>query len=70
MYPNSMIARIYGVYSVQMDYLDPVYLILMGNTKQIENKYIKKMYDLKGSMVKRITKGEEKDFKNTECLKD
>jgi len=69
-YPNSLIARIYGVYSVQMDYMDPVYFILMGNTKQIENKYIKKLYDLKGSMVKRIVKGDEASFKNTECLKD
>lgn len=32
-YPDSLIARIYGVYSVQMDDMDPVYLILMGNTK-------------------------------------
>ena len=54
--------------------MDPVYLILMGNTKQIENKYIKKVYDLKGSMVKRIVKMKEgkteKDFKHTACLKD
>ena len=28
------------------------------------------MYDLKGSMVKRIVKGDEEDFKNTACLKD
>ena len=53
-----------------MDNMDPVYFILMGNTKQIDNKYIKKMYDLKGSMVKRIVKGNESDFKNTACLKD
>ena len=69
-YPESLIARIYGVYSVQMDEMDPVYLILMGNTKQIDDKYIKKVYDLKGSMVKRIVKGEEKEFKHTACLKD
>jgi hypothetical protein len=53
-----------------MDDMDPVYLILMGNTKQIPDKYIKKCYDLKGSIVKRIVKGEESDFKNTSCLKD
>jgi len=53
-----------------MDEMDPVYLILMGNTKQIDDKYIKKVYDLKGSMVKRIVKGEEKEFKHTACLKD
>lgn len=67
---NSLIARIYGVYSVQMDDMNTVYLILMGNTKPIEDKYIKKTYDLKGSMVKRIVKGDEKDFKNNAVLKD
>ena len=50
--------------------MDPVYLIIMGNTKQIPNKYIKKIYDLKGSMVKRIVKGDENTFKHTACLKD
>ena len=69
-YPDSLIARIYGVYSVQMDDMDPVYLILMGNTKQIDDIYIKKVYDLKGSMIKRIVKGEEREFKHTACLKD
>lgn len=69
-YPDSLIARIYGVYSVQMDDMDPVFLILMGNTKQIDDIYIKKVYDLKGSMIKRIVKGEEREFKHTACLKD
>jgi len=31
--PKSLIARIYGVYSVKMDDIDTVYLILMGNSK-------------------------------------
>ena len=30
----------------------------------------KKIYDLKGSMVKRIVKGDENTFKHTACLKD
>jgi hypothetical protein len=50
MEPNSLMARIYGVYKVQMEDLDPVYLILMGNTKRIGDDYIKKIYDLKGSL--------------------
>ena len=49
---------------------ETVYLILMGNTKKCEKKYIKKIYDLKGSLVKRIVKGDEELFKNTEVLKD
>jgi hypothetical protein len=58
--------------------------MLMGNTKKIESCYIKKVYDLKGSILKREVfgfnrKGEklsrekfgyESHFKNTAVLKD
>ena len=30
--PNSLIARIYGVFQVQMEGIRPVNLLLMGNT--------------------------------------
>ena len=53
--------------------------MLMGNTKKIDSSYIKKIYDLKGSILKREvfgknrkgevlkreTFGEESHFKNT-----
>ena len=52
-YPDSLLARIYGVYSVKMDEMTPVFLILMGNTKPCDPNYIYKQYDLKGSLVKR-----------------
>lgn len=67
-YPNSLLARIYGVYSVTMDETNPVYLILMGNSKKCEDRHIKSIFDLKGSMVKREVEGES--FKNTAVLKD
>ena len=54
-----------------MEEKDPVYLFLMGNCKTCENKNIKNIYDLKGSMIKREEKppkGEK--FKNTDVLKD
>jgi hypothetical protein len=78
LYPDSLIARIYGIYLVDNEFQDPVYLILMGNTKQIQSKFIKKVYDLKGSLVKREVKVKyhdklgrfESSFKNTDCLKD
>lgn len=57
-YPQSLLARIYGVYSVQMDETLPVYLILMGNSKKSDNKHIKSIFDLKGSMVKREVPGD------------
>ena len=59
--------------------MQPVYLMLMGNTKMTESCYVKKVYDLKGSILKREVfgvnrKGEklqrekfgfESHFKNT-----
>ena len=36
----------------------------------MKDENVKKLYDLKGSMVKRDVKGIESDFKNTEVLKD
>ena len=40
-----------------MDEQDPVYLILMDNTRKCDDKYIKRVFDLKGSTVDRKTKG-------------
>jgi len=42
----------------------------MGNSKKCEDKYIKKVYDLKGSLVKRYVKGNEEEFAGTDVLKD
>lgn len=53
-----------------MDDQTPVYLILMGNSKQCKDKHIKRIFDLKGSMVKREVDGDMDAFKNTEVLKD
>jgi len=52
--PNSLLARIYGVYSVNMKGHAPVNLILMGNTLKFKVKDdIFRIYDLKGSRVAR-----------------
>lgn len=67
---NSILARIYGVYSVEMGDSLPVFLIMLGNCKKCENAYIKRVFDLKGSEVKRREAGNIKDFKNTATLKD
>lgn len=72
-YRKSLIAPIYGVYSIKMDDKDPVFLILMGNTKKkCKNCHMKRIFDLKGSLVKReVFKHEDiKEFKNTAVLKD
>lgn len=57
--PGSLLARIYGVYTVKMKNYDEVYLILMGNCLKFENRFdITRVYDLKGSRVKRYVKTE------------
>lgn len=61
-------ARIYGIYSVEMENMEPVNLILMGNTKKSNDKMIEHVFDLKGSYVNREVKG--KNLKNTATLKD
>ena len=67
-YPESLLARIYGIYSVQMEGQDAVYLILMAFTKKCEDKHVKRVFDLKGSMINREEKGGP--HKNTKTLKD
>ena len=68
---NSMLARIYGIFTVYLEDIVPIHLILMGNTIQcISNtsKNIEMVYDLKGSLHDRLTK--DKNPKNTTVLKD
>ena len=50
--PESMIARIYGVFTVQMEDITPVHLLLMSNAAQA-GKNIKNVFDLKGSIINR-----------------
>jgi hypothetical protein len=52
-----------------MEDIEPVNLILMGNTKQSNDKNIEAIFDLKGSMVNREVRNAEK-LKNTATLKD
>lgn len=75
--PDSLLARIYGIYSVKMENQDPVRLIVMGNSMKLHKHVhidsvsnpdkIKGIFDVKGSMVNRMTKGE---LKPTKTLKD
>jgi hypothetical protein len=67
-YPDSLLARIYGIYTIQMEDVEPVSLILMGNTKKSNDKMIEHIFDLKGSFINREVKG--KNLKNTATLKD
>ena len=61
--PNSLIARIYGIFTVRMENLVPVHLLLMANSAQVCGGPIEYCFDLKGSIINRsvrkseITKG-------------
>jgi hypothetical protein len=51
-----------------MEDVEPVHLILMGNTKRSNDKNIVNIFDLKGSFVNREVR--EKNLKPTATLKD
>jgi hypothetical protein len=51
-----------------MEEIEPVSLVLMGNTKRSNDKLIEHVFDLKGSYIHREVKG--KNLKNTATLKD
>lgn len=51
-----------------MEDIEPVHLILMGNTKKSNDKNLVNVFDLKGSFVNREVKG--KNLKPTSTLKD
>lgn len=64
---NSLLARIYGIYSVIMEDKAPVKLIVMGNSMKKASHHLA-VFDLKGSLVKRLVKGQITSTKTT--LKD
>ena len=66
--PQSILSRIYGVYTVEMKDYQKVHLILMGNTLRFDKKDdITRIYDLKGSLFSRLVKGRTS---HTSTLKD
>ena len=56
--PDSLIAKTLGAFTVKTDSTDDVHLVVMENTLQLKNKSgLKYIFDLKGSLVDRKTKG-------------
>ena len=64
---GSLIARIYGVYTVTMEDLVPVHLLLMANSAQVKGS-VEFCFDLKGSLINREVKKSE--IKKGGTLKD
>ena len=54
---DSLLCRIYGLFTIKMENVDPVKIVLMQNTLKIqEMENLVHVFDLKGSTWKRITK--------------
>ena len=70
--PESLLARIYGLFQVQMKGIVPVNFILMASTiKCRKGGRPIKIFDLKGSMINRyVDKKEDKGKKSAPTLKD
>jgi len=66
---DSLVARVYGVYSVKMEDQKPVRLVVMENgIRGAKRDDILGIFDLKGSMINRIVKG--KKISPTSTVKD
>lgn len=65
---NSLLGKIFGVFSVQTKYMAMVTVLLMENVTQYKNpNRLRYLFDLKGSMVNRETTGK---IKSSTTLKD
>ena len=63
---KSLLARIYGIFTVKTNYFDPLDIIVMQNTSLLESKSNPKMiFDLKGSTVNRKEHLDTKFWKNS-----
>ena len=68
-YQDSLLARVYGIFTIVKDDMVPVHLILMGNT--MKTRQLKHVFDLKGSLVNREVKFKQGEIqKASTTLKD
>ncbi len=52
-HPQSLLARILGVFSVRASHMNKIYVVVMKNLLGKDKPFIKRIYDLKGSTFKR-----------------
>jgi hypothetical protein len=68
--PKSLIARLYGIFSVKIDGIEPVNLLLMAHTISTSDcSQIERIFDLKGSSVNRETSYDDRTLKDTNLKK-
>ena len=66
--PMSLLAKIVGVFTVDSSRTSRVHIMLMENALQVEDQQnLRHIFDLKGSLVNRVTKG---SIKSSTTLKD
>ena len=66
--PDSLIMKVFGVFTVKTGQTQEVHLMLIENTLQLKDpENLKYIFDLKGSLVDRKVKGE---IKPSTTLKD
>ena len=54
-HPDSMLARILGVFSVRASHMDKIYIVIMRNLLGSDKQFVRRIYDLKGSTFKRTS---------------
>ena len=66
--PTSLLAKIFGVFTIETFRVDKVYVLLMENTLQLHDvEQLRNIFDLKGSTVNRLVTG---CTKPSDTLKD
>jgi 1-phosphatidylinositol-4-phosphate 5-kinase len=66
--PHSILAKIFGVFTIKLGWLNELHVMLMENTIFLENpNNLQHIFDLKGSTVNREVKGK---IKPSTTLKD
>jgi len=63
---KSLIARIYGIYTIKTDIFNNINIVIMQNTIMLQKKNNKKMiFDIKGSTINRKVKLPDKFWRNS-----
>jgi 1-phosphatidylinositol-4-phosphate 5-kinase len=52
--PQSLIAKIFGIFTIQMDQFEPIHVMIMENSlPNVENTEMHYVFDMKGSSINR-----------------
>lgn len=61
-YPSSLIARIYGIFTLKSEYFDPIEVMIMKNTAFANEGNSKMTFDIKGSTMNRFVHVPDQQF--------